>query len=394
MQPLHGAGNTSNELSREHPSGGSQRRASPRVAIVYTIPFGDAGRLTDRHGSFGGAERYALELAQALSQQVPTRLVLLGTHRRSSRRDMLQIEMYPSVRWIEMEHGNPLGLRFLSSLRDVDVIHCITWQALMADIAILFGRLTGKRVFVTDTGHRCKISLVRAIDMGRFVDKFLHLSNCGAAFFKQYQAKSKVIYGGASHIAPDGTLVERPTTLDDSEPKLLSVGRLVPNKGIDVLLEALPPTIPLTVVGRPYHPEYYQLLQELAQGKRVTFITNADDGRLQQEYRTSTIFIHPGVNLGGVADVPELFGLVVAEAMLYGLPVIASAVGSLPELIVHGETGLLVPSRDVAMLQNAITQLCEDSDKARQMGRAGQARVQELFTWERVVERCLSAYTY
>jgi glycosyltransferase involved in cell wall biosynthesis len=72
--------------------------------------------------------------------------------------------------------------------------------------------------------------------------------------------------------------------------------------------------------------------------------------------------------------------------------VVASAVGGLLDLVVDGETGLLVPPRDVAALRAALERLLGDVDLRRRMGEAGRARIRERFTWPAVTDRTIQAY--
>ena len=80
------------------------------------------------------------------------------------------------------------------------------------------------------------------------------------------------------------------------------------------------------------------------------------------------------------------------EAMARGCPVIASDAASLPEIVEHGVCGLLVPPNDPAAIGRAIGQLRDDPELWRRMSAAARLRVEETFTWTRVVDRCLEAY--
>lgn len=85
----------------------------------------------------------------------------------------------------------------------------------------------------------------------------------------------------------------------------------------------------------------------------------------------------------------EAFGLVFLEAMAFGLPVVATAVEAVPEIVVQGETGLLVPPGDPAALAEACAALLGDPARARRMGEAGRARVALRFGWDRAAARML-----
>ncbi len=89
----------------------------------------------------------------------------------------------------------------------------------------------------------------------------------------------------------------------------------------------------------------------------------------------------------------EGFGLVMLEAMAQTVPIIGSAVSAIPEVVIDGETGLLVPPRDVAGLANALTTLLTDAPLRRHMGLLGQDRVETIFSVEQMVADTLAVYS-
>jgi glycosyltransferase involved in cell wall biosynthesis len=88
----------------------------------------------------------------------------------------------------------------------------------------------------------------------------------------------------------------------------------------------------------------------------------------------------------------EPFGIQIVEAMASGLPVVGSAAGGIPELIVDRHTGILVERGDATGLAEAILRLLENPAMARQMGNAGRRRAEEKFSWERIVDELRSCY--
>jgi len=84
--------------------------------------------------------------------------------------------------------------------------------------------------------------------------------------------------------------------------------------------------------------------------------------------------------------------LTVLEAMAHARPVVATPVGGTPEVVVDGETGLLVPPRDPAALAGALRRLLEDPDFARSLGEAGRRRVAERFSLDAMTKRILMMY--
>jgi glycosyltransferase involved in cell wall biosynthesis len=361
-------------------SRGSDHR-NPRVAIVYPIPFGE-------DGLYGGGERYALELARAMAEKTPTRLVTFGAHPRKENKGNLEIRIFRPRRYIHGQRINPLSFGFLRALKDVDVIHCVCWNTLVTDLSIIYGRLAGKKVFVTDVGGGGSLSLNRRLRLGRFVNGFLLIAEQGGGQFKEFRSKWRIIYAGidTDHYKPNGIL---------NREGVVFVGRLLPHKGVNYLIEAMDGDAPLTVVGHPYQKEYYELLQQLSAGKKVTFLTDASDEEVIRRYQSSAVMVFPSVYdtiYGDHTDLPELLGFTAMEAMACGTPVVCSDVGAMSEVVVDGETGFLVPPNNPNAIKNRLEVLLRDKSLTDKLGKAARARILEHFTWDRVAQRCLKAY--
>ena len=171
---------------------------------------------------------------------------------------------------------------------------------------------------------------------------------------------------------------------DGPAARLLCVGRLIPVKGHSVLLEAFAaarrelPELSLALAGTgPLEAE----LRARA-GPGVEFLGHVSP--VEPELERAAIVVVPSLGEG--------FGMVALEAMERGRPVVASAVGGLPEIVRDGETGLLVPSGDVGALAEAILALARDPERARAYGAAGRRRAVEEFGAERCVERVDALY--
>jgi glycosyltransferase involved in cell wall biosynthesis len=123
---------------------------------------------------------------------------------------------------------------------------------------------------------------------------------------------------------------------------ILCVSRIMPHKGIDRVIAALPSGLRLTIVGRVYHEPYYEMLREMAARKEVVFVENADDDKLRDLYCSSGLFVQASTVrdiYGNTVAKPELMGLTTLEAMSCGLPVAVSTTGSLPELVADPRFG-------------------------------------------------------
>jgi glycosyltransferase involved in cell wall biosynthesis len=228
----------------------------------------------------------------------------------------------------------------------------------------------------------------------RLFDVFLTVSAYSARELGAPEARTRVIYGGADprRYAPDPHQARR---------GVLFVGRLTPHKGVDRLLQALPAGVQLRVVGSTGHdrrlPErdYPRLLRDLARDRDVEFIGAVADAELPALYRSAEVLALPSVErtwYGREVRVSELLGLVALEAMASGTPVVASRIGGLPEVIEDGHTGFLVRPGDVAALHDRLERIVRDPALGRRLGVNARAAVLERFTWDKVAERCLTAY--
>jgi len=199
---------------------------------------------------------------------------------------------------------------------------------------------------------------------------------------------------------------------------VLFVGRLCPEKGVHVLLSAMSQVArahshaSLSLVGpldlspkdfvdphqhdpmfnglnRYYaHPgAYYDLIRQQvsALGGHAFLHGRVANEEICSHYARAGIFVFPSLW-------HEPFGIPVIEAMAAGLPVIATRAGALPEVVVDGETGILVDRGDSEALAAAIAKLLADPHLRERMGAAGRERVRQLFTWERSVARLEELY--
>jgi glycosyltransferase involved in cell wall biosynthesis len=173
--------------------------------------------------------------------------------------------------------------------------------------------------------------------------------------------------------------------------RLLAVGRLSHYKGFDVLIAALAqtPDARLLLIG---DGEEAEALRRLAAAPsvagRIRFAGATDDAILQAAYATADALVLPSLDRG------EAFGLVLLEAMRARVPVIASAIpgSGIGEVVVDGESGLLVPPGDADALAAAIRSI-GDAALRRRLAIAGRERWENRFTLERAAQAWLALYS-
>ena len=171
--------------------------------------------------------------------------------------------------------------------------------------------------------------------------------------------------------------------------RIFFVGRVVPEKGLDWLLRTMPllePRIHLDIAGEGWaSPQVQQLAEDLHLSDRITWHGWCQKEKLEALYRKSFAVIFPSVW-------PEPAGLVTLEAYARFRPVIASAVGGIPEHIQDGKTGILVEPNNAEQLATAIMDLANNFDKARETGIAGNALFHAEFTLEVHAQRLQEIY--
>jgi glycogen(starch) synthase len=175
-------------------------------------------------------------------------------------------------------------------------------------------------------------------------------------------------------------------------PFLLSVGRLEANKGFDVLIDALARIRPLLpskwlwlLVGEgPRHRALEHRIRALKLGSHVQLLGALDDTTLHNLYELATLFVHPTRFEGS--------SLVTLEAMAHGQAIIASAVGGIPDKVVHGRNGYLVAPGDSVELGDKILAALRDAPRLRAMGEASYKIARQSFDWHQTIRQTLTLY--
>jgi glycosyltransferase involved in cell wall biosynthesis len=171
----------------------------------------------------------------------------------------------------------------------------------------------------------------------------------------------------------------------DLTAAILCVGRLVPHKGHDVLLEAvarLPADLHWRCVIAGCGPQFGKLTRrcrDLGISDRVTIKTGLSDAEMELEYHTATLFALPTVSTFGGT---EGFGIVLLEAMAHGLPIIASNTGGIAEVLDNGSCGVLVAPGDPAALCDSIRLVAGERVLRERLVSAAQERLRKLYVWQ------------
>jgi D-inositol-3-phosphate glycosyltransferase len=255
-----------------------------------------------------------------------------------------------------------LALAGRRAARDADLVHAHWLPTGLAALA------AGKPVVLTLHGTDVELAR-RSPSLARRVLRRAQLVVCVSSFLAD---EARKLGARAVEVIPNGVELPEAVGEPDEPPHVLFAGRLSEEKGVLELAEAAR-GVPLVVAGDGP-------LRDRVPGA-LGFVPHDEVLRLVER---AAVVVAPSRREG--------FGVTVAEAMAHGRPVVASAVGGLLDLVVDGETGLLVPPRDPAALRAALERLLGDADLRGRLGAAARERARERFAWPAVTDRTLAAY--
>lgn len=293
-----------------------------------------------------------------------------------------------------------------------DVIHAHSYGYFQTHVASLARKLRGIP-FIYSTHFHPEWSMWggrRRKMLRRFYDKFLAQSvlDSADAVIAQTRLEAEDIARRLNlskektKIIPPGVDISRFDNLPDErlfrkefdveDRIVLFVGRLATNKGLDVLIGAAPKVmieytdVKFVLAGddQGMKAQLVEKAKWLGIEDKIIFTGHLDERFLLSAYAACDLFVLPSEY--------EAFGLVLLEAMACSKPCIGTKTGGVPEVIVHGKTGILVEYGNKDILAERICQLLLDDHKRRIMGMDGRRRVEEHFTWERVVDELERVY--
>lgn len=272
----------------------------------------------------------------------------------------------------------------------------------------LYAKSTGSRIISHNTVHTSHATFLKALNepVNRlsilFSDKFITLTNFHKNFLVQRGVNPKKIF-----IIPHGVDVEKFNETKNSKPLktelaisnkkiVLFVGRLEKEKGIEYLVNAMKIIISfeknahLLIVGTGTSESYFKtLVQRLQLTEHVTFVGSVPSSKINQYYAICDVHVAPSLL---TKTFVEPFGMVFLEAMASGKPSVAFDIPApVREIIVNGETGYLVPEKNVAEFADKICGLLHDDAKRTEMGNKAKKRVVERYAIDTIAEKWVKA---
>jgi glycosyltransferase involved in cell wall biosynthesis len=348
--------------------------------------------------------RIALIIGLAPRKQGSLEDWLAGIAREASRRshqlDIFGLEpILPDLQATLEEHGatwnrvvdlSERPLRAIRRLRSYDVVH-LNFFGVGSRIALLsFGAWPTPIVYVDHFSKRelrmSPVARLRRSVLTRIARSRIAVAVGVSDFIRKHVVSLLGLRSDRAVTVYNGIDLDRfafePNIRDrDGALRVLAVANLIPEKGVDRLLEAASrvDSVHLKVIGEgPERRHLEELASSLGIAGRTEFLGLRSD--VEQHLAECDVFVHPAIWT-------EAFGLTVAEAMAGARPVVASRIGALPELIEHGRSGLLVPPGDDSALAAALQQLLESSSLRRDLGTNARRRATDLFDLDRCVER-------
>jgi glycosyltransferase involved in cell wall biosynthesis len=176
---------------------------------------------------------------------------------------------------------------------------------------------------------------------------------------------------------------------DHDADTVLFVGRLAPKKGVEYLIEACASVAAeheLVIVGDGSERERLErLAADLEVPARFEGFVDPED--IDEYYRSSGIFVLPSTEGEGMPNA-------VLEAMSWGMPVVVTTSGALPEMIKDGQNGFIVPMRDSEAIAERLELMLEDLETRRTVGDGARAYIGETHSWEAITEQFKNLYQY
>jgi glycosyltransferase involved in cell wall biosynthesis len=350
--------------------------------------------------SIGGMQRYYRLLVAALDRYVSER---------ATRLSVLSLNDPPPARLpAELSGLGPTRLQCFERKRSAFVGCSVTeaWASraiiyghvAFAPLALLHrrGRPSSRRALVlhgVEAWHRR--SRLHAWGIGR-MDAFISVSQYTLDMFRQAYSlpcrRDDIVV--PNPVSPELlSMDERRPPASDGPPRLLTATRLAAGhdepKGVDVVIRSLPallcrfPDLVYEVIGDGGdRPRLEALARGLGVQHAVRFLGFVSEETLKQRFAACTLYVMPSTKEG--------FGFVFIEAMAYGKPVVAARATAVPEVVDHGETGLLIEPGDVQQLGESISLLLRDAVLRDSMGRAARQAVERRFTYQKFQERWFS----
>lgn len=363
----------------------------------------------------GGLAQHVYHLSKALVQRgMEVHVITVGGTELPDREDVTGVRVHrvfpynvsaPDFRtWIL--HLNLAMLEYtaglVNSLGRIDLVHAHDWLVAFAARAVKhvyrvplvatihateYGRNHGlhndSQRYISDVEWWLTFEAWRVIVCSGYMEQELR------NVFQLPQDKLRVVPNGVDLTGFD----DRPVDWDRKNQRrmIFFVGRLVREKGVQVLLEAMPkiisyyPDAKVVIAGKGPYEEYLRnRTRELGVGHRVHFAGYIDDATRNQLYREAAVTVFPSLY--------EPFGIVALEGMAARTPVVVADTGGLREIVEHGIDGLKCYAGSANSLADNILQILGEKELARRIAEKGYNKARNQYSWEAVALKTSNVY--
>ena len=348
---------------------------------------------------FGGVESHVLGLSESLIKLGHEVEVVTSRYSRMPETEILNgIKITRLPQWINM-YNTPLvtSIRQFVRRTHADIIHVHSPPPFTERFAAKGAKDAGKPFVVT---HHCDLELKglfgnTAVSFYQnYLGKYpLEEADRVISTTESYATTSRTLWDIDVTVIPNAVDIHRFNLQNDGkvikdkysskdEPLALFVGRLVPHKGIGILIRSLTYTDKgkLLIVGDgPYKKWLVDLVNKLDLKDRVVFVGPVDDYWLPSYYSATDVVVLPSTSR------LEAFGIVGLEGMASGKPLILSDIPGVRDVISEKE-GYIVEPLDPSAITKALDKIWNAPEMAREMGERGRLRVEKLFSWEKVAK--------
>lgn len=352
-----------------------------------------------------GAERMILELAAGLANRGIEPVIGVIGNRNPASKELATYAAEQGLKTELFECQGPFDLKTALSIRrflkanGIELVHAHGYKANFYAVASSF--LTRYRCLAT-CHPWTEVTYSRRARLYTALDKLLlrRMVRISAVSDAVRQEVLQALPGMACEVIPNGIEVQRfahsdtaglrkKLGLSDNHEIIGTVGRLVPEKGIDYLIESMAiikqerPDARLVIVGDgPMRYGLEKLVRERGLETKIVFAGVRDD--VPDLMALFDVFV--------LASVSEGLPMVILEAMAAGRAIVATSVGDIPKVVHHGSSGFVVRPRDVTGLAVAIRTLLDDPERAHELGCTAQQQVKERFSSQAMADKYLAQY--
>jgi len=342
--------------------------------------------------TYGGMIHYVSQIANALSKREDVIVIApVGVERKYFTKNVKIIELHLGNVIKNFFINTIIFTRFLKLLDIIykekpDIIHCnecSPWLSLFLPFLVKFPIITTIHDVNPHPGSR---------KFDQIIGKWMHIKFSDCLIVHGEKAKKKLRTNKKCYVVPHGDysffLGYINGVISEEDSTILFFGRIAEYKGLEYLIRSIPiistdfPDIKLIIAGDGNFSEYKNMILD----DRHYEIHNRwiPDEEIPSFFQRAKIIVLPYIEVTQSGIIPIAYA--------FKKPVVATTVGSIPEVVEHGKTGLLVPPKDVTALADAITKLLKNDKLRKEMGQNAYEKMKEELPWDKIADKTIGIY--